>query len=620
MDDLHISPRPTSSAIAELVLVQGQPRNPVAQDQILLAARCYGLSVRTVCNTGQSAISKAMHLFGRQDTVAAIIDANALPTFNRDEVLGALRRPLSRSVPLLITGITPETASRDIVLWSNGMMNGCYPATSFSANYLVGQRDEITRQLAGQEIDSNSVPAGMFDVDRCASLVPLLSFSENDRKHSVFVRYHPKSEDDIFFLADMTCADPPDSLSRMRVARVFSPAVSIMMFVRHAAGDRGWHAVGSFANLTIDDPWLTEPFGGLNYKAILAEMNQHEFHTTIAFIPWNFDRSKPEVVELFRSHPNRFSVCFHGNNHKSQEFAEYRKVPLAKQSANIKQAIVRMRKLNELTRLDYDRVMVFPHRIAPERTLAVLKQYAFLATANSNNVPLDATAPEDPLFYLRPATLEFANFPSLIRYSAEVPMPRLELAVNAFLGNPLLFYGHECMFASGVDAFNPIASAVNTIEPQTRWTTLGTIAQHLYFIRKGRYANYDVDLLSRSASLSNPSSDTALFRVSKREDSTPPIRLLTVNGRQWDFHLEDGILAFEVSLAAGESAQVEIAYEGDVSLHDYDYSKNDVSVALVRWISDLRDITFSKSRFLRLIRRVPGGRVHQPGSNPSPDL
>jgi hypothetical protein len=507
-------------------------------------------------------------------------------------------------VPLLITGITPKTDRRDLALWSDGTVTECHPATSFSSVYIVGKRNEITRQLAELQIPSHSVPAGMFAHDLPSSIVPLLSFRDADREHAVFVRRHSESGEDIFFLMDLESADPPDSLSSMRVARVFSPAAAIMMFVRHAAGERGWHTVGSFANFTIDDPWLTEPFGCLSYKAILAEMNQHDFHTTIAFIPWNFDRSEPEVVELFQSHRNRFSICFHGNNHKSQEFAEYSKVPLAEQIACIKQGVARMAKLKELTRLGYDRVMVFPHRIAPESTLAALKQYAFLATANSDNIPLGATAPNDPLFYLRPGTLKFANFPTLLRYSAEVPVPRLELAINIFLGNPLLFYGHECMFASGIGAFNPVADAVNTLQPDTQWTTPGTIAQHLYLIRKGRGADYDVNMLSCSTTLTNPASDTALFRVSKQENCTPAIRSLAVNGQRWNFQVADGLLSFEVSLDAGESAQVEIAYESEIPQADTDCSKNNLHVALIRWISDFRDRTLSRNRFGRSIRRV----------------
>ena len=33
------------------------------------------------------------------------------------------------------------------------------------------------------------------------------------------------------------------------------------------------------------------------YKGLLQEMQKVNFHTTIAFIPWNFDRSRPEPCE-----------------------------------------------------------------------------------------------------------------------------------------------------------------------------------------------------------------------------------------------------------------------------------------------------------------------------------
>ena len=65
-----------------------------------------------------------------------------------------------------------------------------------------------------------------------------------------------------------------------------------MIFAKYGAGDRGWHALHHDANLTIDDPWLREPYGHLDYKDLLTEMERHNFHTTIAFIPWNYDRSE----------------------------------------------------------------------------------------------------------------------------------------------------------------------------------------------------------------------------------------------------------------------------------------------------------------------------------------
>src|SRR4029077_9053876 len=98
------------------------------------------------------------------------------------------------------------------------------------------------------------------------------------------------------------------------------------------------------------------------------------------------------------------------------------------------------------THVPHDPVMVFPHAISPVETLAVLKRYNFAATVNSINVPLGAEAPADPEFALRTATMAFSNFPSLRRYSAEAPRPESQLAIDAFLGNPMLFYVHQGFF------------------------------------------------------------------------------------------------------------------------------------------------------------------------------
>ena len=183
-------------------------------------------------------------------------------------------------------------------------------------------------------------------------------------------------------------------------------------------------------------------------------MEQHNFHTTLAFVPWNFDRSQSATVSLLRTHLDRFSICIHGNNHDHREFGSYDNRPLWGQINDIKQALARMAKFSELTQLPYDPVMVFPHAIAPEETLAVLKRYNFAATANFLHEPMGTIAPSDPEFALRPATMAFANFPSLRRYSVEATIPPSQLAIDAFLGNPMLFYVHQGFFASGIDAFN----------------------------------------------------------------------------------------------------------------------------------------------------------------------
>ena len=117
----------------------------------------------------------------------------------------------------------------------------------------------------------------------------------------------------------------------------FAEVAPVMMFVKYSAGDRGWHAPYHYANFTIDDPWLREPYGRLSYEGLLKEMEKHNFHTTIAFIPWNYDRSEASVVTLFREHPDRFSISIHGDNHDHGEFENPQK--RGHHAAALKQAL-----------------------------------------------------------------------------------------------------------------------------------------------------------------------------------------------------------------------------------------------------------------------------------------
>ena len=54
------------------------------------------------------------------------------------------------------------------------------------------------------------------------------------------------------------------------------------------------------ACLVIDDPLLRTRYGFLRFSELLAVMKQVRFSTSIAFIPWNWRRSDPKVVETLQ--------------------------------------------------------------------------------------------------------------------------------------------------------------------------------------------------------------------------------------------------------------------------------------------------------------------------------
>jgi hypothetical protein len=336
-------------------------------------------------------------------------------------------------------------------------------------------------------------------------------------------------------------------------------------------------------------------------------MENHNFHTTIAFIPWNYDRSEPDVVSLFRDNPDRFAICIHGNNHDHQEFYKYETKrgdpwptkPLDVQEANIKQALRRMAKFRSMTRLSYDKVMVFPHGIAPARTLGLLKKYNFMATVNKGNVPLGSHEPSDALFRLRPVTMKFENFPCINRYTPS--RTKSDIAIDLFLDNSLLFCAHHDFFEDGIDAFNETADLINEIEPDVVWQSLGHICQHLYLEKLRDDGNYDVLAFSSNFILINTHHHDVTYFVQKEESFSFPIRQVTVDDQQYSYKKSEKDLMLEVCLPAGESRHIVVEYENSLDLASIDISKSDARVNRLRRLSDYRDMTLSKNvagRFL----------------------
>ncbi|HEX9654341.1 MAG TPA: hypothetical protein VGA99_11570, partial [bacterium] len=446
-----------------------------------------------------------------------------------------------------------------------------------------------------------------FELDEKVSPDTLLSIvdSINIFQAAVLVRAQsPQGE--VFLQAAMPAFYlPPETGVKEEVFR----AIPVMMFLRYAGGEHCWSSPTHFANLTVDDPWLAEPYGYLSYFGLLAEMEKSNFHTTIAFIPWNFDRSTSAVGELFRRHPDRFSIAVHGNNHDHREFYKYQtsqvdyaaSKSLAKQEASLRQGLARMEQFTTLTGIPYDRIMIFPQGIAPQKTLNLLKKYDFLATINGTNVPIDAATPTDPIFYLRTFTMGFENFPSAVRYWPT--RSSFAIALDLFCGNPLFFYTHHHFFESGIAAFNRTAELVNKLEPGIAWRNLRTIVQSWYLERLRDDGHIDVVTFSHDFVLANRRPGNATFFVQKEETFDLPINRVTVNDQTVSYERAGDTLTFALSLPAGASRQIIIEYANDFDPAQINVSKGDLRVALLRRLSDFRDRTLSQNLAGRTLTR-----------------
>jgi hypothetical protein len=588
---------PLTCQAADVVYVRSSAGPSLGEQQLEVATQFYGVDLKVVNAGGTREDDRTLGAAAeRSETVAVVIAAEALPKVNKTLLLRALRRGPAESVPLLILGLTPDTDPTALKAWSGGAAVACERLTTFGhLHYSVAGVSGLTGQLAGIEMPLPRTDTFyLAQADQSDSLA-IIKVRDDRQSVPVFIQA-TENQQKVF----LDCTSQPSgssgaAINNDDVMRAFTEVAPAMIFVKYCAGERGWHALHHYANLTIDDPTLREPYGLLNYKGLFAEMEKHNFHTTIAFIPWNYDRSEPGVVSLFREHPERFSISVHGDNHDHKEFTDYATKPLDVQIAAMRQSLARMDRFQALTGIPYDKVMIFPHSIAPEPTLAALKTHGYLATVNSQNVPMGSIAPSGPAFAMRSVTLLFDGFASVIRHSVEDPGLQYPIAIDAFLGNPSLFYGHHDFFEGGIGAFDHIADQVNRLEPSTRWRGLGEIVKHYYSVKLRDDSDYDVLAFSSNIVLENTTGRNAEFYVRKMEGTHPAVTSVVVDGQAWPFRLDDGFLNFELPIPSGRARGIAVTYENDAPPVAVGIEHSSLRVYALRRLSEFRDNVLSRS-------------------------
>jgi peptidoglycan/xylan/chitin deacetylase (PgdA/CDA1 family) len=590
------------AAAANVVLIQKNSGATGVRQQLEQAAGFYGLSLKSCAIDAAKGDVDALKCLRAPELIAVVVDVDALTVLNQKKFLTILVRN-GGMLPLMIAGVNEHTDVEILKQWSLGAVRGVRQSNIVRTDgwYAVGTRNEVTRELSGTRLPllANSVP--YLHLKNGVSTESILEARNDTKEFPVFVRSTAGGHN-VFIAAETSAVDIPTVPDPYRQQAVFASLAPSMLFLHYAAGEHAWHSNEVDANFTIDDLWLREPYGHVNYEELLKHAEQHDFHATIAFIPWNFDRSEARMAVLFREHADRLSICVHGNNHVHQEFGPLDSHPLQEQIANMQQGLARMERFTALTGVPYDAVMVFPHSIAPEATFAELRRSHYLATANSLNVPSDAAAPRGVEFALRTATLRYGDFPSLRRYSVETDIPRAQLAIDAFLGNPMLFYAHESFFATGIDAFDRTADLVNELKPGTKWRSLGYIARHLYLERLRDDGNYDVRAYSASAQITNAHGRDADFYVVKDEDFSRPLTVL-VDGKPYSFERSGSQLQVRIRIQTGSTREVAVRYGSDVDLANIDTTKNSLKTNAIRLLSDFRDNTISNTEAGRLFIR-----------------
>jgi hypothetical protein len=334
----------------------------------------------------------------------------------------------------------------------------------------------------------------------------------------------------------------------------FSRLMPALMFLRYAFGDRCWQAAKKLACFIVDDPLLHDRHGFLEYDTLLAAMEQDDFATNLAFIPWNYRRSHPRVAELFRTHPRRLSLSIHGCDHTKGEFGDTAAAPLLSKARTSR---ARMAKHREVTGVPCDDVMVFPHGVFSTAALRATKQAGFLAAVNSTPFPVD-----DPPEKLRmrdllsPAVTRHSSLPLFIR---RYPRHVAEFALDLFLGKPALMVEHHDYFRDGYQQLEAFAAQINHLNDTIYWCGLEEIARNSYLWKTDAAEIVHVRLFCDQSIVTNNSPTPRCFKFSKSLDQDqlkPPA--VAANGDCMTTVTADSEFCFERTLQPGEQVAIEL--------------------------------------------------------------
>jgi len=400
----------------------------------------------------------------------------------------------------------------------------------------------------------------------------------------------------VFLLACTEIADVRETITEdhLDISRYFSRLVPAAMFLKWAFKGRCWHSEHRFANFIIDDPLLKESYGHLNYQHLLHKMDESNFATTIAFIPWNYRRTQNQTAQLFRDRPDRLSLCIHGCNHTSGEFATR---DLAAINQSVQLASQRMNAHRAHTGLEHDPVMVFPQgRFSPE-ALRALQCNNYLAAINSRAKP---TSPEKACVLslgdlLEPAVTRYGGVPLYLR---RYPGSLEQFAFDLFFSRPLLVVEHHTYLKDGGSRLSEFIARLNSLGT-LEWRGLGEIVQNTYLERYASTQTNVCKLYANSQVIENRSDRDRTFVVTKSQADDVPIENIFINGRITDSTIAGDTVQFQVELPAHASAKVNILYKNLLPNAGPQYGLGTATrIWTRRMLSEFRDNVLCKSDFL----------------------
>jgi hypothetical protein len=282
----------------------------------------------------------------------------------------------------------------------------------------------------------------------------------------------------------------PDEALRERLRDGRSAALlPLVHFLRELTAPIAWQPPPPRACFLFDDPNLHWPsYGFVRLGALSRHAREHGYHAALATVPLDGWFGHPAAVRALREADGALSLVVHGNDHYG---AELEAIESEKQALSLAaQALRRTRSFERRHGVPVEPVMVPPHEECSQATMRALRRCGFEAITMTR--PFPWLAPQPRSWLTRPPAVGplagwgpsdrteglavFLRHPFVDRSPAE-------LALRAFLGQPLILYGHQADLRGGLGVLGEAAADVNRLGP-TQWCSLGEIAASSYESRR----------------------------------------------------------------------------------------------------------------------------------------
>ena len=370
-------------------------------------------------------------------------------------------------------------------------------------------------------------------------------------------------------------------------------AVPIVLYIKWAFAETCWQAPEANACVVIDDPLLKPSYGFINFHELLDMMERHRFSTNIAFIPWNWRRSDPGVVSLFKENPEKYSLSIHGCDHTGAEFGSHDRNRLRSKA---RQAADRMSGHESKTGLRHERIMVFPQGVFSEPAIGALKHSSFTAVVNTEVL---ATAPQATTVKISDvwdiAVMSYDSFPIFTR---RYPSQGVEnFAFDIVLGKPCIVVIHHDFCCDRYARLLEFIDRLNALKCPLSWRSLGEVVKRSCRQRELSTGVMEVEMYGTELQVKNCSDKRKRFVVKRRESDPRAIKEIRVESDQIAWNFSEDHVALEIELNPGESRTISIKFHELSGNGQYrENAGYKVKTWFRRYLSEARDNYFMPTK------------------------